>query len=738
MKKFFGWVVVFVLLASLFINIQGVKAATTILHEFSGGGSDGANPRTGLTHYDGKLYGTTFNGGDSNEGTVFRVDIDGSNFTLLHEFAGGGSDGAKPFSALLIESGVIYGTTTKGGDNNIGTIFSMNTNGTGFTLLHEFAGGANDGQSPLGSLILDTGVLYGTTDRGGDYNYGTIYSIQTDGNNFSLLHEFAGSPNEGSYPKGNLLYSEGKLYGTTNSGGNATGYGYGYGTIFSIDTDGTNHVLLHEFGGGNNDGAYPYGGLVIDSGTLYGLTNSGGDSGYGTIFSIDTNGTNFTLLHEFAGGNDDGNSPKDSLLLSNGTLFGTTFYGGEFGAGFGYGTIFSIDTNGLNFGLLHEFESGTDDGSWPEGNLILVSNNFYSTTNAGGDSNLGTIFSTDLPISSGPTSIKNTLSSSAPGELVNMTIEYTPALTTAVTDGSVKLTLAEEFDFNGISKDDVSASGGDVTWDPNEIITVDGTIITRNNSWVDRVYAQGEDSIVFGFTGDLDNTGGTITFTINGATAPLNPGSIGSYDFNVGVFSTSDGTGAALEVRDGRVAIASQVNVTATVPSTLTLTINGVASGNACSNSGSNASVTTTSSTIPFGIYTGAQTKIACQTLTVSTNATNGYIVTVEQDQDLTSAGSDTMKAFSGTYATPTTWATPPGSGTESFFGFTTDDTGYSSFQTAKYAGFAVDNTPYAIMTGPEPVVDEENVISYQLEVTNLQEAGVYSNTVMYIATAMF
>lgn len=177
--------------------------------------------------------------------------------------------------------------------------------------------------------------------------------------------------------------------------------------------------------------------------------------------------------------------------------------------------------------------------------------------------------------------------------------------------------------------------------------------------------------------------------------------------------------------------------VTATVPSSLTFTVTGVTAGNACANSGGNASVTTTSSSIPFGIYNSSQTKIACQTLTVSTNATDGYVVTVQQNQDLTS-NSDTIAKFSGTYALPTTWTSPPGSGTNSYFGFTTDDSDYGGFQTAKYAKFAANNTPYNVAIGTQPVVNAANVISYQLETNALQEAGTYTNTVMYIATATF
>ncbi|MFA4931185.1 MAG: hypothetical protein WC570_04965, partial [Patescibacteria group bacterium] len=199
-------------------------------------------------------------------------------------------------------------------------------------------------------------------------------------------------------------------------------------------------------------------------------------------------------------------------------------------------------------------------------------------------------------------------------------------------------------------------------------------------------------------------------------------------------------TGYEMKTANGnyQMIIDEGTTVTASVPSLLTFSIDGVAAGNACANSGGNASVTTTATTIPFGVYSGAQTKIACQTLTVSTNATDGYVVTVQQNQDLTSAGSDIIAKFSGTYAVPIIWTNPPGSGTNSYFGFTTDDTDYSAFQSNKYSKFAANITPYAIALGTQPVVDEANVISYQLEVNNLQEAGIYTNTVMYIATAVY
>lgn len=148
--------------------------------------------------------------------------------TLLHEFAGGDNDGRRPNAGLTLNGSALFGTTKSGGDNDLGTIFSINTNGTGFTLLHEFAGGANDGEQPH-DLTLSGSTLFGTTLHGGNNNDGTIFSINTDGSDFMLLHEFAGGPNDGQEPPAGLALSGSILFGTTNRGGANRS-----GTIFSI------------------------------------------------------------------------------------------------------------------------------------------------------------------------------------------------------------------------------------------------------------------------------------------------------------------------------------------------------------------------------------------------------------------------------------------------------------------------------------------------------------------------
>jgi len=377
----------FVILIGLCLLALPLRAQINLLHEFAGV-TDGAFPREGLILSGSTLYGMTSNGGDNSMGTIFKIQTNGTGFSLLHEFAGGAADGAIPYGSLILSGSTLYGMTSDGGDSSMGTIFKIQTNGTGFTLLHEFAGGAADGAIPHGSLILSGSTLYGMTFNGGDYGYGTIFTIQTNGTGFSLLHEFTGGTADGAEPDSSLILSSSTLYGTTYKGGDSS-----LGTIFKIQTDGSGFALLHAFAGGMADGSHPESFLILSSSTLYGTTMNEGDSGGGTIFKIQTDGSGFALLHEFGGG-DDGYYPGGSLILSGSTLYGMTADGGDSD----YGTIFKIQTDGSGYSLLHGFAGGAADGKYPPGSLILSGTTLYGTTYAGGDDDCGVIFS--LPVSS--------------------------------------------------------------------------------------------------------------------------------------------------------------------------------------------------------------------------------------------------------------------------------------------------------------------------------------------------
>ena len=139
-------------------------AADTILHYFNGfSATDGENPHGSLTLANATLYGTTYHGGSAGQGAIFSVNTDGSGFGLLHSFTGGSTDGRSPSGSLMLSGSKFYGMTYTGGSSEQGTIFSMNTDGSGFSLLHSFTGGNADGLNPYGALTLSGAKLYGMT-----------------------------------------------------------------------------------------------------------------------------------------------------------------------------------------------------------------------------------------------------------------------------------------------------------------------------------------------------------------------------------------------------------------------------------------------------------------------------------------------------------------------------------------------------------------------------------------------
>jgi uncharacterized repeat protein (TIGR03803 family) len=296
----------------------------TVLHSFSS--LDGTSLYGGvILDAAGNLYGTATFGGAYGSGTVFEMDPSG-NVTVLHNFSY--TDGGFPFAGLVRDqSGNLYGTTVYGGAFGMGTVFKIDSSGDE-TVLHNFAGGS-DGANPFAGVILDSsGNLYGVTYNGGVSVSGTVFKIDTEGNE-TVLYSFTGS-SDGAHPYGGLaLDSAGNLYGTTYNGGTL-----GFGTVFKIDVSG-NETVLHSFN--FTDGENPYGNVTLDStGNLYGTTFSGSDAGVGNVFKIDLSG-NMTVLHSFdstSGGEPYGGVTPDSA----GNLYGTTFGGGSFG----YGTVYEI------------------------------------------------------------------------------------------------------------------------------------------------------------------------------------------------------------------------------------------------------------------------------------------------------------------------------------------------------------------------------------------------------------
>jgi uncharacterized repeat protein (TIGR03803 family) len=223
----------------------------TPLHSFAYGGTEGASPEGSLILLGGTLYGTASTGinpggySGSGNGTVFAVNINGTGFTNVYDFSTDGSpyytnsDGGMPEGSLILAGNTLYGTTSEGGTNGAGTVFAVNLNGSNYTTLHTFTGGT-DGGGPYAGLILADGTLYGTALYGGS-NYGTVFALSTNGLVFTNLHSFTNGT-DGVAPLGNLILSGSTLYGTT-SGGNSGGFG----SVFAINTNGTGFTNLHDF-----------------------------------------------------------------------------------------------------------------------------------------------------------------------------------------------------------------------------------------------------------------------------------------------------------------------------------------------------------------------------------------------------------------------------------------------------------------------------------------------------------
>jgi uncharacterized repeat protein (TIGR03803 family) len=390
------------LIAGLCLTLTGRVTAQTLttLHSFTNN-PDGAHPSAGLILSGTTLYGTATGGGTNGQGTVFAISANGTGYTNLYRFTGG-SDGAEPNAGLILSGNTLYGTATGGGTNGTGALFAVNTNGSNFTTLYSFtatytnSSGVytnSDGAYPYAGLILSGNILYGTATMGGTNGYGTVFALNTNGSNFTTLHNFTAlfGPNstngDGNTPYAELILSGNTLYGTATKGGTN-----GYGTVFALNTNGMGYTNLYSFTGGN-DGAYPYAGLILSGNTLYGTVLAGGSNSLGTVFALNTNGMGFTNLHTFTGYPNDGAEPYVGLILSGSILYGTAQYGGTNSDG----TVFAINTNGMGYTNVYSFTGGTN-GAYPYAGLILSGNTLYGTAYGGGSSNLGTVFGLSLPL----------------------------------------------------------------------------------------------------------------------------------------------------------------------------------------------------------------------------------------------------------------------------------------------------------------------------------------------------
>jgi uncharacterized repeat protein (TIGR03803 family) len=337
------------------------SSTETTFHNFAGG-TDGSDPLADLIYSpaSGIVYGTTKTGGGSPNctkgcGTVFSLLQSGTGYTVVYRFAGGANDGANPQAGLTTDAnGNLYGTTYNGGAHNLGTIFKLTPIGGGQfseSILHSFSG--PDGAHPLAKLVLGaSGILYGTTFGGGAHGLGAVFELFPSGGE-SVVFSFTAPT--GSRPRaGVVLDSAGDLWGTTSLGGGAN-----LGTVFRLTFNGNtwSETFLHSFTG--VDGANPYAALTLDTkGDVFGTARTGGSpactfaaAGCGVVFEFQPSGTGFieNTIYAFTGGSD-GAAPVGDVTLALDSagdqyLYGTASQAGVIGGtcpAIGCGTLFEL------------------------------------------------------------------------------------------------------------------------------------------------------------------------------------------------------------------------------------------------------------------------------------------------------------------------------------------------------------------------------------------------------------
>jgi uncharacterized repeat protein (TIGR03803 family) len=370
------------------------------IYAFKNNHRSGTGPNGQLVAVNGLLYGTTYFGGRGvlGRGTIYTLSTSG-NEHLLYTFKGG-SDGANPNGGLVAVAGVLYGITSGGGRScghasGCGVVFAITPSGQE-RVLYRFKG-RTDGINPSGNLVWFDGRLYGTTSSGGRSTCpasggsapgcGIVFSIDTSGNE-RVLYRFRGN-GDGASPNGSLLALDGKLYGTTYAGGAAGSCDYYCGTVFEVTTSGVEKVL-HQFIGGT-DGSNPRAGLINVGDVLYGTTSADGANGgcCGTVFKTTTSGVESTV-YSFKGPPDAG-APDGTLVADHNLLYGTSSAGGKV-CSLGYwdsGTIFAVSTAG-NEQVVHTFSCKSIFDPVPD--LLLFDRVFYGATYQGRSAPYGSVF----------------------------------------------------------------------------------------------------------------------------------------------------------------------------------------------------------------------------------------------------------------------------------------------------------------------------------------------------------
>lgn len=327
-----------------------------------------------------QIWGTSQTGGEDAIGSIYSVFDDGSQFQSQSEFINA-QDGSNPKSSLAVdETGTIFGISSQGGASNSGTLFRY-TNGE-FEVLYEL-NSATDGNNASADLIqIDSETFVGATFNGGENGGGVLFKYSLSSGFDPLFHFDANGV--GSNPTGSIVYIDGDIYGTCSNGGN-----FGFGSVWKYSNSSLN--VLYSFQG-NDPGSYPRSGVILGSdNSLYGSTQFGGEFNQGTIFKIETDGTGFETIYSLNSATSDGRYPIGKLVESSpGVFLGLCAEGGTSGSG----SVFKVTDSG-DYSVLRALQSPLDGGFPKAGLSNEIDGRFYGVTEFGGPNGFGTVFSVE-------------------------------------------------------------------------------------------------------------------------------------------------------------------------------------------------------------------------------------------------------------------------------------------------------------------------------------------------------
>lgn len=334
-----GFLAAGLFLVGLFTGPLAAQSDPTRIHEFAGFESTTQNAF--LIDGPGELlYGWIGHAGQSRRSVVWRMNRDGTGFTVLHTFGELNGDGEDPTGLILGSDQMLYGTA--GDQQGQGRVFSLAIDGSNYRVIKQFSVATDQTVLPFGLMEASNGRLYGITGTGSPL--GAIYGINKDGSAFQILARFQRPTTNGQYPRGRLFEGpDGWLYGVTAS--DRTRF---LGTVYRVKPDGTGFETIHNFEG-SGQGSLPDSGLVgLADGFLYGQAAGGGVNNLGGVFKLRPTGEDYQFFPTGTGG---AQWYRSVTQGADGVLYGLQPGGGPTFNG----TFFQLRPDGSDYETLYQF-----------------------------------------------------------------------------------------------------------------------------------------------------------------------------------------------------------------------------------------------------------------------------------------------------------------------------------------------------------------------------------------------